>query len=232
MSDDERDSLFGSPPPSPSLRGRSPCAALALPGTRTGKSAASAANIENVGTTALFGLHQIFDIPESSASSDSSLVTGWPPAHSSQKSVRNPLSERQVRPPCPPRARSQQLLAERPSRPLAEPLDLPASVEEGTNHLLLRSHPSLLGRAGSVAHMKAARLPRPGSSALDPIVIEDESRVPEMQSQRFKPRFIASTPMPRSSASTISPTPATAKEILAKGGRSARRDCYQAEPTV
>ena len=58
-SDDENDSLFGSPPPSPSRAGRSRSPSpLALPGGRSGSNSA-----QNVGTLALPGSHLLSELP-------------------------------------------------------------------------------------------------------------------------------------------------------------------------
>jgi len=55
---DDDDSLFGSPPPSPSARGRSPSPALALPGASSGQLfRGSGPSAQNVGTIALPGSH-------------------------------------------------------------------------------------------------------------------------------------------------------------------------------
>jgi hypothetical protein len=215
MSDDG-DSLFGSPPPSPSLRGRSPNIGLALPGTRTGISVASDPLTENVGTTALSGLHPFFDIPRSSeASSVSSVTTAWPPAHDSAPSSRS-QSVRSLSGQ-PSQAPKKQLV--RVPRQLAPPLELPEAADWSSNPHLLRSHPSLLGKAGNVARVRATHLPCPGSSADDPIVIGDDHGNPQGPAKLFQPRFAASTSVTRPSPSIPAP-PAKAKDILARAAAS------------
>src|ERR1700761_5600464 len=143
MSDNGHESLFGSPAPAPRCKGRASSPRLALPGTRTSNSAASAFEINNqpgVGTTALLGLHQFFNNDNSSvALSNASTSTApyRPPAHMSRASSIAAKTRG-------PSARTISTARQRSApRPLAEPLEFPEHPAKGP---VLRSHPSLLGK--------------------------------------------------------------------------------------
>ncbi|KZS88056.1 hypothetical protein SISNIDRAFT_490410 [Sistotremastrum niveocremeum HHB9708] len=162
MSDDDHDSLFGSPPPSPTGRGRSP--PLALPGSVN----------QNVGTIALFGLHNSFS--ESSAAHLASAEIRPSPARARPQNSRT-SSQNSLTPPSGPP----------PARPLAPVLDFPESGSAPPRQLL-RSHPSLLGVAGTVAQVDTSRLrvhyPHGTGSSSNPIDLDADTPTPTARNQR------------------------------------------------
>src|SRR6201996_9053392 len=186
MSDNGHESLFGSPPPSPILKGRSSRPRLALPCTRTSNSAASAFEINNqpgVGTTALLGLHQFFNNDNSSvvlSDASTSTAPSRPPALTARASS---VAAKTRGPPATTTSTARQ----RPApRPLAEPLEFPEQPAKGR---LLRSHPSLLGRAGNVGGLDPSRSSPSGTHASNPIVVDDTPHSSTPSTGQFKPKF-------------------------------------------
>ncbi|TFK40361.1 hypothetical protein BDQ12DRAFT_680821 [Crucibulum laeve] len=206
--DEEEDSLFGSPPPSPgrSQAGRSPSPALALPSSVNGMSSAT----QNVGTIALPGSHPYSELPVNPlALSLSHPTVPRPPA----QGVNPPhWAQQQAAPACPPSvasspSRSQS--AAPPTRPRKKTIK--SKSKESTPRLpgpeiplpdpsipppanFLRNQSALLGTAGLVGGVKPAKLSthrqNRGTTASNPIVVEDEEETPVIGRSRFRHPYI------------------------------------------
>jgi len=192
----DEDSLFGSPPPSPLARGRSPSPALALP------SAASAGpqcwgfgpSAQNVGTIALPGSHtnsepSINPIAPSlslpGGSSGPLLPQSLPSSQpqSCQDSTTRSESPR-VRPQTSVETRkstqaSKQVPKQKSSTPRPPPpaIPLPDPSEPLPSHFL-RNQKALLGHAGLIAGVRPSKLTTLpsvdcGASPSNPIVLDD-----------------------------------------------------------
>lgn len=206
---------------------------LALPRTRTSTYVAESAVInENVGTTAHLGLHNFFDNVTSPVTVALPLR---PPAvansllmSSSQiQKPRNPVRNQQVANSGNQVASTRATLV----RALAQPLALPETLE-GHERGILRSHPSLLGVAGTVARVRPSSAPPPsisacGGSATNPILVDEgvgSSSVAgtsngDRSRPLFQPRFTPSDRIqvvPRASSLTPLPsqTCASSRDIL------------------
>ncbi|THH20736.1 hypothetical protein EW146_g669 [Bondarzewia mesenterica] len=197
-SEDDVDSLFGSPPPSPA-RGRSP--QLALP---TGPSSA-----ENVGTIALPGsqshselplnpavlllsslsphtaTHSPSPTPTASTSTQSQILSrtgSVPPRRTSATSSRA-----SSRAPAPKKSKKGKQRSATP-RPPPPPMHLP-DPDEPPPPNFLRNQQALLGLAGLVGGVNPANLSKrntQGSNANNPIVIEDVTNQPRIgKSSRY-----------------------------------------------
>ena len=186
-SDDDVDSLFGSPPPSPGMaRGRS--LSLALPGTF------DATDItKNVGTIALPGSHSssetlVVNLPTSpprqlaQVRPQPQIVAPVPPTSKVNRKrsidVSNPPDSRPPKKAKPAKSTrasktpvSQTTTSKGPSLTLPDPSQpLPPN--------LLRNQPGLLGVAGMVGRVHPAKLStgrNSGSSPNNPIVVDEES---------------------------------------------------------
>ncbi|KAJ7903565.1 hypothetical protein B0H14DRAFT_946953 [Mycena olivaceomarginata] len=209
---DDAESLFGSPPPSPT-RGRSPSPALALPSVSANIINFSSSSAQNVGTIALPGSHNFSELPVNPLALSLSYPTPHngdalrPPAQTrdafmTQVSSRSPLPTPAVAPSVltqkktakKQRAKSQSV-APRPTPP---PIHLPDPSHPPPPNLL-RNQPGLLGTAGVVARVRPSHLgaaPNQGMTSSNPIFVEDEP-----QPSRFKQPFpsnvdVASLPPP------------------------------------
>ncbi|KAF8135047.1 hypothetical protein EV363DRAFT_1415691 [Boletus edulis] len=207
--DEDQDSLFGSPPPSP-VRGRSPSQEtlvaggeigpiIAVPSTEVGR--------KNVGTIALPGSHMScaelpadlpassLSLPRPSSNRDSSNIV------TSRSSTRSVLSrDSSVASTIPPACASTRKRRTPKSKSVtpvstAPPIPLPGP-NEPTPPNFLRSQSSLLGLAGLVGCVKPAQLyshPQPtpvqqsrshspicGSTPTHPIVLDDDDDAPHI----------------------------------------------------
>ncbi|KAK7690934.1 hypothetical protein QCA50_006037 [Cerrena zonata] len=193
-SDDENDSLFGSPPPSPGRMGRSRSPSpLAFPSGSSGSNSA-----QNVGTLALPGSHLFSELP--SAYKPLPTVTPTPvlqqQRQSQQPSVRNATDARsglastsRVATPIPPpasraaakpRKSSKKARTSSTPRPTPPPIPLPNPSDPPPSNFL-RNQQALLGLAGLVSGVRPANLALQntrGSTATNPIVVEDEDDRP------------------------------------------------------
>ncbi|TEB33332.1 hypothetical protein FA13DRAFT_1812550 [Coprinellus micaceus] len=201
--DEEDESLFGSPPPSP---GRSPSPALALPGT---SNAIPSVITKNVGTIALPGSQSHSELLNPLASSLSLPHTRLPPPPSSVASSDaslppTPSTSSTVLPKAPrARKRKKRLAPESTPRPeLHIPLPEPGAPPPAN---FLRSQTALLGAAGLVAGVKPANLVHRarGTTPSNPIVIEE--------APKYKPAFPAMNKPPLTG-------PAAVEAILNKPG--------------
>ena len=180
---DDDDSLFGSPPPSPS-RGRSP-SPLAFP----------SGTAQNVGTLALPGSHLVAELPvtppassslSASASAPSYQLTSHPPpprlplqsigVYSRRSSSGPGHILRTEGPTRKPRKRKERENSGTP-RPTPPSIPLP-SPDEPPPLNFLRNQQALLGVAGMVGGVNPATLAKThqtrGTTAENPIVVEDE----------------------------------------------------------
>lgn len=232
-SEDDQNSLFGSPPSTPRI-------SLALPRTRTSTDAESAIsnkdnNFENVGTTAHLGLHRIFD----NVTSPVTVALPIRPPALRDNNMGRVMQNTHRTVPTTKQARKEGILPSKvvpppqiqptkkratPVRVLAQPLDLPES-SEGHSKGLLRSHPSLLGKAGTIARVRPSSIPPPistsaqaqvqGLSVTNPILVDNgmntnitsaATMLEESVRPLFKPRFAAvPSETIRSRASSITP---------------------------
>ncbi|KAG6873933.1 hypothetical protein C0995_008972 [Termitomyces sp. Mi166 len=186
--EDDQDSLFGSPPASP-VRGRSPSPGLALP---------SAGNsTQNVGTIALPGSQHCSELPVTPlALSLNYAQDGHPqrppalPPITIPSGHTTPSSSRasSTGPGNRPRKRTVKNSKSKESTPRPPPPEIPLPDPSGPIPAnFLRSQSALLGTAGLVGGVKPSnltmrRLP-PGTAASNPIVIDDDERVPRRSSQ-------------------------------------------------
>ncbi|KAF8206474.1 hypothetical protein K438DRAFT_1963507 [Mycena galopus ATCC 62051] len=207
--DDE--SLFGSPPPTPT-RGRSPSPALALPNVSANIINLGSSYAQNVGTIALPGSHNFSELPVNPLALSLSYSTPLsedalrPPAQTrngfiTQVKPRNPVCTPPLlpapmakKPAKTPRARSQ--TAPRPTPP---PIHLPDPSQPLPLNLL-RNQPGLLGTAGVVAGVLPAHLPAapgPGMTSTNPIFVDDEPQTHTKSRKRPLPDVdVASLPAP------------------------------------
>ncbi|KAJ7170677.1 hypothetical protein C8R43DRAFT_980450 [Mycena crocata] len=199
---DDAESLFGSPPPTPT-RGRSPSPALALPSVSRNIINLSSSSAQNVGTIALPGSQHFSELPVNPLA----LSLSYPPYQNGDV-LRPPAQRRdgfltQVRPhiPAASPAVSAPSLKRRPTkkpkakpkasaaRPAPPPIHLPdPSQSDPLPPNLLRNQPGLLGTAGVVAGVRPAHLPAPtptqGTTSSNPIFVDDE--VQPAVASRFK----------------------------------------------
>ncbi|KAJ3988942.1 hypothetical protein F5890DRAFT_1550076 [Lentinula detonsa] len=202
---EQEESLFGSPPTSPRI-GRSPSPALALPSRSE-----SIVNLQNVGTIALPGSHYNSELPIDPLAlpSYSSIIQGasQPPSqpqtdvgHSGSHSPSPDLSQSSK--PSSPRMTSQG-----PFSGLSRGNDGRRRREDDSSILRLpppeitlpdptapppvnwlRSQSALLGHAGLVGRINPSSLSNRhfrGSTATNPIVIDDDKHSRQHQSQQF-----------------------------------------------
>lgn len=201
------DSLFGSPPPSPSARGRSPSPALALPSTPSAGSQilSSGSSAQNVGTIALPGSHTHSEpsinplavslslpggsctplLPQSLPSSGPQSRQGSVGRNESAYPALQPRSHSSSvarQKTAPPRKRApKRKLKEQMPRPAPPAISLPDPAEPPPAHFL-RNQQALLGHAGLIARVKPSKLtlsgtPR-GASPSNPIVLDDREADP------------------------------------------------------
>ncbi|KAH9949940.1 hypothetical protein B0H21DRAFT_725338 [Amylocystis lapponica] len=179
----DSDSLFGSPPSSPT-RGRSPTPPLlAFP--------SGVGSAQNVGTLALPGSHLVAELPVhppvlppvsiapqpalSWATPSHSFQTTWPPS-SSRPSIPGPSA---IRAPAPRKRKAKEKSISTSSSsptPRSPPIELPLP-DEPLPPNFLRNQQALLGLAGLIGGVNPAQLPASrrsrGSSAENPIVVEE-----------------------------------------------------------
>lgn len=170
----DSDSLFGSPTPSPRLG-----CVLELPALPGSPVAASSALAKNVGTIALPGSHV-------DAENVVSLPASPPRAHTLSESSQRPTRVVGVMPLASSSTTSNKCSTSRRRKPRkaseAPPAGPAMSLPDAMDAMppnLLRNQQALLGLAGVVAGIHPANLPRRGthgSSAADPIVVQDEIR--------------------------------------------------------
>ncbi|KAF5342382.1 hypothetical protein D9611_001853 [Ephemerocybe angulata] len=212
LAEDEDDSLFGSPPPSP---GRSPSPALALPGNTSNASGNIVSSLtKNVGTIALPGSQansEYLNPVASSLSLPSSSTQ--PPLPSSRfpgdshaaSTTPSTCAVPQPAPPKPPRVRKRKKKStEEVSRPEFQ-IALPDPAAPPPSNFL-RSQTALLGAAGLVAGINPAYLdhrPR-GTTPSNPIVIEEAAahKPPPPRPKKTTPTIpsISTTPAARNVA--------------------------------
>ncbi|KAI0719262.1 hypothetical protein C8T65DRAFT_636112 [Cerioporus squamosus] len=188
--DGDDDSLFGSPPSSPT-RGRSP-SPLALP----------SGPAQNVGTLALPGSHLVAELPvtppvslpltaSAPAPSRQSPSHPPPPRIPSQSIVSSSRRNSARVEPAPRKSRKgKEKETSTTPRPTPPPISLPAADETVPPHFL-RNQQALLGLAGMVGGVNPANLPKPrdtrGTTAEDPIVVEEEPSLPQQPSIGKRP---------------------------------------------
>jgi hypothetical protein len=182
----DEDSLFGSPPPSPT-RGRSP--SLALPyGSGT----------QNVGTIALPGSHNYSELPVNPLASSwchaPELISRPPASTPTPTQPQHANTVNYPPPPCSkpkpaPSAKKKRSNAKAPvDRPRLPPIHLPDPAEPPPANFL-RNQQTLLGMAGLVGGVnlstRSTQRQRRGSTSANPIVVEDEHDPPPLG--RFPP---------------------------------------------
>ena len=198
--EEDQDSLFGSPPPSPQITGRPESPSLALPcsgvsGSRSSTSTAPAT--QNVGTIALPGSHPDSELAINPlALSLSHGVVHRPPAVPQRPSTSMLTARRSSVPPTrsssriaasssrpKPKAKKKSRESSRsstsePTSPQGPEFNLPdPSAPPPAN--FLRNQENLLGRAGLVGGIKPAALPyMPGSTPSNPILVDEEDDTP------------------------------------------------------
>ncbi|KAG6897050.1 hypothetical protein C0992_004459 [Termitomyces sp. T32_za158] len=181
--EDDQDSLFGSPPATP-VRGRSPSPALALP--------SASFSTQNVGTIALPGSQHCSELPVTPlALSLNYTLNGHPSALSttatpSERST--PSSSRASSTGPRPKKRIAKSSKSKESTPRPPPLEISLPDPSGPIPAnFLRNQSALLGTAGLVGGIKPSNLSThrqpPGTAASNPIVIDDDERVPHRPSQ-------------------------------------------------
>lgn len=203
--DVDSDSLFGSPPPSPRGRGRSP-SPLALPGTvgsaqNVGTLALPGSHMFNelpsVLSPVTCGSSNSPSHPQGLAQHRSSqppqAVMAWRPATDRSSSVPSASTARASTPAAtclPARVpktstkrkanRSEPSSSTSTPRPTPPPISLPDPSDPPPSNFL-RSQQALLGLAGLVGGVNPANLALPrGSSANNPIVVDDEDDTPKI----------------------------------------------------
>ena len=199
--EEDQDSLFGSPPPSPQITGRPESPSLALPcsgvsGSRSSISTAPAT--QNVGTIALPGSHPDSELAINPlALSLSHGVVHRPPAVPQRPSTsmltarrssapltrsssRIAASSSKPRPQAKKKSRqSSRSSTSEPMQPQGPEFTLPdPSAPPPAN--FLRNQENLLGRAGLVGGIKPAALQpyMPGSTPSNPILVDEEEDTP------------------------------------------------------
>lgn len=189
--EEDTDSLFGTPPPSPS-RGRSTSPTLALPTCESQDSSA-----KNVGTIALPGSHLYSELPvtpialslsrpvqtystTTSTPEQSSSKGASPPSIPNRISASTPSSSRaSSAAPTVPTKRKATSKQKSSGRSVPRPAMTLPDPSEPLPPNFLRNHSELLGTAGLVAGVKPGRLPNPqnrGSTPSNPIVVDDEDQ--------------------------------------------------------
>ncbi|KAJ7637755.1 hypothetical protein DFH06DRAFT_1433216 [Mycena polygramma] len=200
---DDAESLFGSPPPTPT-RGRSPSPALALPNVSANIINLSSSSAQNVGTIALPGSHNFSELPVNPLALSLSYPASQnedahrPPAQArdgfmTQVRARNPVSPPDaVVPPAPPKRKTTKKRMAKPQAVAARPAPPPIHLPDPSHPLppnLLRNQPGLLGTAGMVAGVRPSHLPArstpTGTTPSNPIFVDDEPQPPPPRS-RFK----------------------------------------------
>ncbi|KAF8896408.1 hypothetical protein BD779DRAFT_1495746 [Infundibulicybe gibba] len=214
--EEDQDSLFGSPPPSPT-GGRSPSPALALPSVSSSGYGLSSST-QNVGTIALPGSHLFSEhtndplalslshitqcaprppaqtvygsiqTTQSAASSSSASTPTWSRASSATPSIP------------PPKKKTGKIIKskskESTPRPPPPPIPLPDPSNPPPPNFL-RNQSALLGVAGLVggvhpANLSVGRLTR-GTSSSNPIVVDDETDTPILgRGSKFRQPYLHS----------------------------------------
>ena len=200
--EEDQDSLFGSPPPSPQITGRPASPSLALPclGVSGSRSSTSTAPVtQNVGTIALPGSHPDSELAINPlALSLSHGVVHRPPAMPQMPETSNLTARRSSvlptrsssrlaasssKPRPKPKKKSRQSSrssTSEPMQPQGPEFALPdPSAPPPVN--FLRNQENLLGRAGLVGGVKPAALPQPympGSTSSNPILVDEEDDTP------------------------------------------------------
>ncbi|KAG6885675.1 hypothetical protein C0993_011439 [Termitomyces sp. T159_Od127] len=186
--EDDQDSLFGSPPASP-IRGRSPSPALALP--------SASISTQNVGTIALPGSQHCSELPVTPlALSLNYALNGHPQrppalsttAASSERSTPSSSRASSAGPSNRPKKRTGRNSKSKESTPRPPPLEINLPDPSGPIPAnFLRNQSALLGTAGLVGGVKPSNLSThrqpPGTAASNPIVIDDDERIPRHSSQ-------------------------------------------------
>ncbi|KAG5725372.1 hypothetical protein E4T56_gene6773 [Termitomyces sp. T112] len=181
--EDDQDSLFGSPPASP-VRGRSPSPALALP--------SASISTQNVGTIALPGSHHCSELPVTplalSLGYALSEHTQRPPARPttatpSERTTPSASRASSTGPGNRPKKRIGKNSKSKESTPRPPPPEIDFPDPSGPIPAnFLRNQSALLGTAGLVGGVKPSNLTMhrqpPGTAASNPIVIQDDERVP------------------------------------------------------
>ncbi|KAF7312273.1 hypothetical protein MIND_00240300 [Mycena indigotica] len=217
---DGSESLFGSPPPSPT-RGRSPSPALALPGATANIDWNS--STQNVGTIALTGSQNVSELPVNPLAlslSDAPRPPAQPLEARGNASVA-PISSRPPPVKITPRRPKHSEPIEGPSsppvrvisrRPTPPPIYLPGPSEPLPPNLL-RSQINLLGTAGVVAGLRPSQLvvkpvDPPGTTSTNPIVIQDPPPTPQTPRRQLRPR------VQPSDADVIHLSPPSTRDII------------------
>ena len=167
--EDDGDSLFGSPPPSPRIS----TATLSLPSASicdNERRLSTSTDTQNVGTIALPGSHLYSELPLNPlALSLNHLTVHRPPAQSQDQ----PTTAKQTVPKNASESRrsSQSPFSDVPSR---DPeFSLPDPSEPPPAHFL-RNQQNLLGKAGLVAGVNPSTIAHIRGTSFNPIVINDE----------------------------------------------------------
>ncbi|KAF8972206.1 hypothetical protein BDZ97DRAFT_1723158 [Flammula alnicola] len=196
--DEDQDSLFGSPPPSPRLTGRPASPALALPssgcsGSRPSTSTAPAT--QNVGTIALPGSHPYSELAINPlALSLNHGIVHRPPAQpqvaptasiTRRANVPEPSTSSQFRTATSSSSSSTKIQKKRsrqpsrsdnepPAKPPGPEFPLPDPSAPPPVHFL-RNQENLLGRAGLIAGVKPATITHTrGSTPSNPILVDED----------------------------------------------------------
>ena len=181
MSDEDQDSLFGSPPLTP-IRGRSPSPGLALP--------SASSSTQNVGTIALPGSHHCSELPVNPLALSSSYALNGlaprPPAQSQPRGSSHCIS--QIQAPATfrgssagpnPKKKPSQKPRSKGTSPRIPGLEiaLPDPSDQPVPHFL-RNQSGLLGTAGLIGGVKPAKLSQRhnrGCHPDNPIVVEEDN---------------------------------------------------------
>jgi len=200
--DEDQDSLFGSPPPSPHITGRPESPSLALPcsGISGSRSSTSTAPVtQNVGTIALPGSHPDSELAINPLAlslshgmvhrppampqkpSTSILAARRTSAPLTRSSSRVAASDSKPRPKAKKKSRqlSRSSTSEPPQPQEPEFTSPDPSFPPPVN--FLRNQENLLGRAGLVGGVKPAALTpshMPGSTPSNPILVDEEDDTP------------------------------------------------------
>ncbi|KAJ7773265.1 hypothetical protein B0H16DRAFT_143440 [Mycena metata] len=213
--DDDAESLFGSPPPTPT-RGRSPSPALALPSFSGNIINFSSSSAQNVGTIALPGSHNFSELAVNPLALSLSHPTPQngdalrPPAQLSgafatQLRPHTPAAAPSVAPThlgsaqAPLKRKTPTARKPKPPKPKAatpRPTPPPIHLPDPSDPLppnLLRNQPGLLGTAGVVGGVRAAHLPAPTPPT------ETRTPSPNQGTTSADPIFVDEEPPRRSS---------------------------------
>ena len=178
--DEDQDSLFGSPPPSP----RTPWAALSLPSASicdNERRLSTSTDTQNVGTIALPGSHPYSELPLNPLALSLNHTTVHRPPAQSQEQPTTTASQN-IQPWQPPPAQNKGSKNSRSSHspissvpPSRDPeFSLPDPTAPPPTHFL-RNQQNLLGKAGLVAGVKPSAITHiRGATSFNPIVIDDE----------------------------------------------------------